>query len=324
MHKQLGDARLKTGERIVINVVRTPDCSYGENIRAFLPHLDEIWQWHLGLALRGQLDELETRFYLGILNGRIIGNVSTWEHRSLGILGHVYTAEDQRRKGVFNSLVKACLQDFRDRGGKITVLGTPVDAPWNHVYRECGFADIAEGSEVMRCDLDPDFQKTFLQSKKIYSREVKWSDWPSLSILYTVQEGWLLRSMRYSVFGPLDYEDHFLHDMKRTNGNECQVRVLVTEEEHVVGHSTLSFLRREEGPVWLLDFFVHSVHVSGAACLLDSLHWPTERVRCYVEEDNREKMSVLSGMGFHRELLSLKQITHEGKKIDILAMEKGG
>ncbi|MFB0504282.1 MAG: hypothetical protein ACETWE_10650 [Candidatus Bathyarchaeia archaeon] len=59
-----------------ICLVQTPDEAYRDQILSFLGHKEGMWRWHLELSFEGKLDELETRFYLGTINDRIIGNVS--------------------------------------------------------------------------------------------------------------------------------------------------------------------------------------------------------------------------------------------------------
>lgn len=322
MYDKLGDVPLRAGDNMEIYLVKTPDNYYRDRVLAFLGHKGEIWQWHTDLSFRGELGELETRFYIGSMGDRIIGNVSTWEQGPLGILGHVFTAKDQRRKGVFKSLLAACIQDFRRRGGKILILGTPTDAPWNHVYKGFGFRSITEGSEVMRYDVDPNFERSYFQSGKLHCREPEWKDWPAVSVLYSVQGGWYVRSVNYSIFGPFDYEDKFLYDTKKIRKGKCQARVLLTERESVVGYATLTPDDRWDRKIWLLDFFLHPLSKSHAVSLLKTMLWPEEKVQCYVEADAHEKIAALSAQGFQKEAVFSKQVMQEGKAIDILVMER--
>lgn len=306
--------------------VLAPNEGYNEAIRSFLGKsglLEAVlWRWQMNLAFQGELDGLESRFYLGLMEGRIVGNISLWEYNGLGILGHVYTVEGQRRKGIFRFLLAKCLEDFRNREGKVLVLGTPVDAPWNTIYKEFGFRNISEGSEVMRYDADPIFLGNYFQSQEVYCREPKWSDWPSLSILYTSHEGWRVRSIEHRIFGPFDYEDYFLQDMNKMRENECHSVILLTEKEYVVGHAHLTIDTQEGVPAWLLDFFVHPQHASKADLLLESMVFPMGRIRCFVETDNHEKMSILSHAGFHKAGVSSIQVGHERKEMDIILMER--
>lgn len=327
MHKKLADISLKTGESMGICLVQTPDEAYRDQILSFLGHKEGMWRWHLELSFEGKLDELETRFYLGTINDRIIGNVSTWEHDSLGVLGHVFTAKDQRRKGVFKALLALCIQDFQRRGGKTMILGTPADAPWNRIYKSVGFGSIVstrklQKDEVMRYDVDPDFERKYFQPGQVHTREPKWGDWPAISMLYSVQGGWFVRSIKHGIFGAFDYEDGFLDDMKKILQRKCQARVLLTEAESIVGHATLSPDNRWDCQVWVLDFFLHPLFESHAVSLLGTMCWPKEKVQCYVEADSHQKISALSTQEFYKKTVLSKQIMHKGKAVDILVMER--
>ncbi len=158
MNRKLCETRLKTGEKMEIYVVSAPDDEHEDDVLSFLRHKGKIWLWHMKAAFRGETGRLQSRFYLGIVDGRIISNVSMWEHGSTGILAHVFTVEDQRRKGACKSLMAALMEDFLRRGGKILTLGTGYDSPPYHIYKSFGFRSMTEGSGSMRYDADPDFE----------------------------------------------------------------------------------------------------------------------------------------------------------------------
>jgi len=325
VNEDLGAVHLRTGQEMVIRLVQTPGHTYREKILSYLAPTDEVWRWHLGLAFNEELDELETRFYLGMVDGNIVGNITTWEYRSLGILGHVFTTQEQRRKGVFKALLRVCTHDFRRRRGNCLILGTPVDAPWNHIYKDQGFRTVAEGSEVMRLEITPDFQEKHFQPGKTYVREPRWCDWPAVSILHSIRSGSCVRSVAHGIYGPFDYEDYFLYDMKRRLEGRCQTRALLTVNESVVGYASLSFDERfdDEG-AWLLDLFVHPSFGSQASSVLGSMRWPNEKVRCYSEKDATDKVTALSSQGFKQEKALLELRDKTGKTTDVLVMTRFG
>jgi hypothetical protein len=128
---------------------------------SFLTNLNKLWRCHLKLAIRGETDELEARFYLGVVKDRIIGNVSSWEYGSIGLLAHMLTAEDYRGRGACTAVMKAQMKDFRDRGGRILIGGF---RPTSYrIAKRLGFKSVIDESEVMRCDLDSSFEKEYFQ-----------------------------------------------------------------------------------------------------------------------------------------------------------------
>jgi len=322
MHRKLGETRLKTGERMEIYVVCAPDEEYGSGVLALLGHKGGIWQWHMEAAFRGETGLLQCRFYLGIVNGRIISNVSTWEHGSTGILAHVFTVEDQRRKGACRALMAALMEDFLRRSGKILTLGTGYDSPPYHIYKGFGFRSMTEGSGFMRYDADPAFEEEFFSWRSVRLRGLEWQDWPTLNVLFAVQDGSYLRSLSHGVFGPTNYEGCFLQDQKGRLEGSLQANLLESERGAIVGYATLIPDGRWRNQVWLLDLFLHPRFESHATSLLEAMNWPKEKVQGYVEADLSWKIDALSRLGFHQEATFSKQIRRGDKEMDVLVMER--
>jgi len=319
MLSKIGEIPLKTGENMQILMVKTPDSHYERKIISFLSCTNKLWRWHLNMAVRGELDDLQARFYLGLLKRRIISNVSTWEHGSIGIVAHLFTARNHRRKWACSGLMKAQIQDFRNRGGKILIGGfRPSSYP---IAKSLGFQSIIDNSEVMHYDLHPSLdRREYFQAKKLFCRDSMWKDWPGISLLFGVREGWRLRSVKHRIYGAFDYEDYFLEDMRERFKGLCVSKVLITEKESIVGYATLTSKHRGKGNFHLLDFFIHPAVVSCANTMLDVIDFPLGKVECYVESECQEKREMLLKRGFKEKTIQ-KQIKSNGKKLDIIAME---
>ena len=52
VNRKLGEARLKTGEKMEIYVVSAPDEEYESGVLFLLGHKGEIWQWHMKAAFQ--------------------------------------------------------------------------------------------------------------------------------------------------------------------------------------------------------------------------------------------------------------------------------
>jgi hypothetical protein len=85
-------------------------------------HKGEPWLSHVNRALSGDIKDLETRFYVGKLNGQIVANIMTVEYNRTGILGHVFTMPEQRRKGICSLIMEQQMADFKCRGGGVLIL----------------------------------------------------------------------------------------------------------------------------------------------------------------------------------------------------------
>src|SRR5690242_15346887 len=134
MHVEIAMEPLKTGEILRIECLTAPDEERAGQIKSFLAHKPSSYRWHIDAAFAGECDDLETRFYIGLLDGQLVGIIMTVEARGVGILGHVRTREDQRRKGICQAIMSHKMQDFRQRGGHVLLLGTGYQSPAYHIY----------------------------------------------------------------------------------------------------------------------------------------------------------------------------------------------
>ncbi len=117
MYTKLAEEALKSGETLEVGVVLAPDEAHGEQVRPFLGHKQMPYKWHIEKSVHERLDDLETRYYVGKLKGAIVCNIMTVESHRTGILGHVYTLPDHRRKGACDAVMRHQMADFRRRGG---------------------------------------------------------------------------------------------------------------------------------------------------------------------------------------------------------------
>src|SRR5207249_8256737 len=66
VYTDLGSATLKTGERLACGVVTAPAPEWAPRIEPFLAHKRPEWRYHIAQSLQRPLDQLETRFYVGM------------------------------------------------------------------------------------------------------------------------------------------------------------------------------------------------------------------------------------------------------------------
>src|SRR5438067_2276488 len=104
MYTILDTTRTRTEAPIEIGVVVAPDESYRDGVLSLLSHKRPRTRWQIECALREPLDELETRFYLGIVAGEAVAYVMTVE-----IEGDVCVAHEELEAGFLCGIV--------DRGG---------------------------------------------------------------------------------------------------------------------------------------------------------------------------------------------------------------
>src|SRR5262249_19212993 len=145
MYTPLGSAPLKTGEQLSIGVVECPDEEWAPRVLPFLVHKRPETREHIRRALAAPLDDLRTYFYVGCLGERLITEVMVVGARGAGILGHVFTLKEERRKGAYSALMDLQMRDMGRLGFTVLTLSTGFESPPYRIYHAHGFRSIAPG-----------------------------------------------------------------------------------------------------------------------------------------------------------------------------------
>ena len=327
MYRKLSTVTLKSGERMEIGVVEAPDEEYASRINSFLEHKPDVFRWHIERSVREELDELETYFYIGKLGDQIITNIMTVEHLGVGILGHVFTKPEHRRKGACTSVMREQMEDFRRRGGKALYLGTGYGGAAYRIYSKFGFRSVVPGSGFMRYFAEEDFESKWFnpQETTVKVKEVQWQDWPKMTALTGVVEGDWLRSVIIPIYGPTNFEGGFLALKRELEEGKRYREVKLLESEKtgaIVGFVALADDPRWAGNVCLLDLFIHPRFCSSADPLMDALSWPDKKIQCFVEITSEEKISLLRAYGFQQEALFKRQVSRGHEELDILCLAR--
>ncbi|GIX08188.1 MAG: hypothetical protein KatS3mg115_2591 [Candidatus Poribacteria bacterium] len=303
MYQKLGEVTLKDGSQMEIGVVLAPDPAHAEEIRPFLAHKPAPYDEHIRRSLLEPLDALETRFYVGKIAGRIVANVMTVEHRGCGILGHVYTHPDFRRRGACDAIMRLQMEDFRQRGGRALYLGTGFDSPPYHIYRRHGFRSVYPGSGAMVYQAEEGFERRYFAPRPVQSRPVRWEDWGPMNALTSILVGDWLRSVSVlrRVEGPTHIEASFLQMRQQVEAGEALVRVLAAEDGAVVGFGAIG-----RHPLWrevrLLELFCHPNFFDRVPELVQPLMKAADRpLIAYADEESVQKIAALRSLGFEVE-----------------------
>lgn len=299
MVRQLARLTLKSGERMQCLLVQEPEESWAEDVQRLLVHKRDHVHWHFARSIAGPLDALETRFYLGVVNGEAVGNIMTVEHGGIGILGHVFTHPDHRRKGIASRIMGFQMQDFRERGGRVLTLGTGFDSPPYWIYHSFGFRSIVAGSGAMWYRRQPEQAEELWHAAITGTSPPLWHHWPLVNLLCIQPEGDSLRHAARRLWGPRNFEGDFTKYKRDLEAADSSIvaRVLENEAGLVVGWASL-----EDDPVWggaatLLDFFAHPAAWQAADALLDDLPLAAKPVFAYADQDS-PKNELLHARGF--------------------------
>ncbi|MDE0485333.1 MAG: hypothetical protein OXI67_22410 [Candidatus Poribacteria bacterium] len=320
MYKKLGNTVLKTGENMEVGVITAPDERHAEEVKQFLGHKGGNWEWHIEQCVTESLDELKTRFYVGKIDGNIITNIMTVEHEGIGILGHVFTLPEERRKGACKGAMAYQMEDFRQRNARALYLGTGYNGHPYHIYHNFGFESVYPESGFMKYHVNEDFEERYFASAPVQPKPVEWHDWPKVTALSGIV-GWdILRSLKWGVYGPTNFEGGFLsfkHALE-TEDVYDDAKLLISSDGAIVGWATVSRDERWRPATAVLDLFFHPNFAESVPALLSVLQFPELKVQCYVDGTAENKAAVLEAAGFACEGQFKNQFTYNGQHYDVL------
>ncbi|MFQ6043060.1 MAG: GNAT family N-acetyltransferase [Candidatus Poribacteria bacterium] len=324
MYTKLRDVKLKTDEDMEVGVVLAPDDEYADKIKPFLDHKPGNFKWHIEKCFEEELDELETRYYIGQLNNEVICNIMIVEHEHVGILGHVFTSPDQRRKGACTAVINAQMKDFKRRNGEALYLGTGYDSPAYYIYKSVGFESVYPLSGFMKYWANDDFEEKYFSKDGTHVKEVQWNDWGKMTALTGIIDGDYLRSIAFNIYGPANFEGGFL-DFKREleDGERYRdAKLLESENGAIVAFATIIPDFRWRGDVYILDVFAHPNFWDDADKLLKALKSPQDKIQCYSDSTPTGKAECLQKVGFQQEAVMKKQIRRDEDTLDVLVFAK--
>lgn len=335
MYTKLKNVKLKSEEEMEIGVVQAPDNEYADKIRPFLDHKPEIYKWHIGRCIEEELDELETYFYIGQLKNReIITNIMTVEHIGVGILGHVFTKPEHRRKGACTDVMASQMKHFRERGGRALYLGTGYDSPAYHIYSKYGFESVVPKSGFMKYYASPDFEESYFALDDVHTKDVQWHDWSKMSALTGIVNGDYLRSLAFHIYGPKNFEGGFLefkHGLEESKKYH-DAKLLETQNGAIVGFATIIEDNRWDSNIYTLDLFVHPHFWEKATKLIEAVDIPEGKIQCYADAKSIGKIQCLINSDFNIEAVRRDQLKVEraayslkkygDKTLDILIFSK--
>ncbi|MBO0880116.1 MAG: GNAT family N-acetyltransferase, partial [Mycobacterium sp.] len=177
MYQRLRSDRLKGGEEVRIGYVEGPDPEWMSRLVPFLGHKQPWFLYHISRALSAPLDDLRTRFYIGMVRDEIVAHIMVVSARGAGILGHVYTVPAWRRQGAVSAVMRAQMEDVADLD--VVTLSTGYGGPAYRIYERFGFGSVHDGSGDMR----------WLSGREPLPFEatdctvgpMRWDDWPHYS-----------------------------------------------------------------------------------------------------------------------------------------------
>lgn len=304
MYTALGSEALQNGEVLEIGVVVGPDAEWQPRIEPFLSHKGPGWNDHIQRALREPLDALQTLFYIGTIGGELVTQVMIVGHGGAGILGHVFTKPEHRRKGAYRRLMGYQMRDVARCGFQVLTLGTGFDSHPYWIYHSFGFRSIREGSGQMKWEAAAGAEDRLLTPGPVTVRPLAWTDWGALGLLAVqpVSAGESLpRSLESGVLGQGNMEHGFIR-LKLALERQPQRRavVLVKESGLAVGWATLVPDERWFRQRLLLDVHTHPNFTEAIPRLIEALPPGDLPIDAYVNAGGTARRGALEATGFSR------------------------
>ena len=323
----LGTVELKSGEQMEIVRVAAPEPDWADRILPFLAHKMEPWQWQMQVAFSEGLPGAIQYYYEGVLDGTIVGNIMTIEAMDapIGILGHVFTPEEQRRKGIASRLMEALTNDFRARNGRALFLHTGYNTPPYHIYETWGFVGYRD-TGTMAWLLEEDFWAKHFAPRPVAPRETNWGDWAALEALGEADGGWHIRSIFLNQHGFGGFEAPYLQ--VRRGLMEERVRdfkVLGADDGAAMGFALLAPWKSFPGSPLVLDTFVHPDFIADAPALVQAVELPDEqRVLAFSDSGSEGRAEALLSAGFAEEATIRAAATDDaGDTLDLVVFARG-
>ena len=278
MYESLDQFILKTGEPVEMGVVKGPEPDWSDRLEALLVHKGSYWKWGNEQVLRHERG-IDAFYYILHRDGAPFANIMTIEYRGVGILGHVYTEPEDRRKGAASALLNRLMNHFRGRGGRALYLGTGYDSPAYHIYKTYGFESVEPGSGCMACFADSDeaFHKAYFAPGPVDLKPLQWTHWPTSSPLFVGDWPGSVRCVPFRIFGRQSTEGPALSRLKTESENRDAGKPAVTSAvlEHRESSAVVGLSAWGPDPLWpqtvLVDVYCHPTFWEKAPELLEAL-----------------------------------------------------
>ena len=312
MYTKLSSIELASGQTVIIARIEGPERAWRDRLLPFLSHKGEPWVSQIRQTLETSTAPLVSRYYVGTVDDRVVGNVCTFTYRGVGLFGHVFTDPDYRRQGISKAIIKEQMADFASEG-KALFLGTGLDGHARRMYKSFGYESLTEQSYEMALysNSELEFNTQFFRPGASETRQMDWRDWALLSALMMQPEGSDLRLVAFSVIGRATMEATYLEMRQRRNS---KFAVLQGAEGAAVGLVALVPDRRFPG-VQLLDLFVHPNYRTDGLKLVSEVDLESidKKIQSYALPTDDEKIGVLEASGFSVEARLESQIALPGR-----------
>ena len=329
MLSELSRAKLASGETARVVRLQTPEESWRDKVVPLLAHKGKPWVWQIEQTLSGEIAPLESYYYLALVGEEVAGNVCTFEQAGGGILGHVFTRPEHRRKGICRAILEAQSEDFRARGGRALFLGTGAGSTAWNIYHSFGFRPVYPGTGFMELYTESidEYESSFFAPADVVVREADWRDWAGATCLTAQRSGSALRLVGLQAYDRTSLEGSYLEVIRgiRDTGT---IRAAVLESRATgatVGIAVLQPDSRFPGTA-LLDLFAHPSFAEHSTKLLehliDAIDERAGKIQAYAASGDESKIAALAAAGFRVEATFTGQMNLRAGVMDLTVLAR--
>ncbi|MFD2078191.1 hypothetical protein SAMN05421678_12327 [Actinopolymorpha cephalotaxi] len=301
MYRPLGTGKLTSGEALELAVVEAPDPDWADRLRSFLRHKGPPYDGHIDRALDQPLDGLRTYFYVGCVDGEPVTHVMVSGARGFGVLGHVYTVPEWRRRGAYGQLMAVQMDDVRALGFTHLTLSTGFGSKPYEIYGSFGFRSAVPESGQMFWFTKPRSDPSPAPAGDASIRPTRWDDWGAVcfTLAHELLAGELTpRSPALGIDEHASAEGSFLELLGQLQLAGAQSQVAEGPDGGIAGWCHVVPSPLTLGGAWLLDLHVLPGFEHLLGDLLDRIDWPQRPVVFVATADIGAYERPLAASGF--------------------------
>ncbi len=262
-----------------MEILRLDAPVHDKRVLSLLWHKGSPWLGDVKNRLDGQYADSRDHFFVACngdqLAAHVWYNVSATDPR-LGVLGHVYTRPEDRRRGLASRLLRAAMDHFVECGGKVMQLNTS-NADTLPLYQKLGYATLfadaalhamdwhlrwpAESSELIEPWFAPGAGTV---------RPLGPKDLPQYCLLYNAEYGTHLKNFVDGVGTGVESEFAFIGLIEKIAQRQATCFVLENDQT-IVGIASLAGSgATHQSHIGTLDVYVHPNYRPRAGELLQT------------------------------------------------------
>jgi len=315
--------------------IRPPDDEHRDTLLAFFGHKGKTWLPYIRESVAGELvEQVQDHYFLGLVDGEPLGGMwfagSTANQMEVVTLGHVFTRERARGRGVSSGLTERVKTFFRDSlRGRAIYLATGFGFP-RKIYEKADWKSVQPGSTVMRWIAqgpkeDEAFEQEFFAPGALCkTRIVNLGDLGSFEALLNARTIGMTDA-GLGLFSPGHFEEQLLTYIRDPNVDP--LIALETQDRHrVVGMALVRRQdRRQRSHVGSIEFALHPAYGDYFPELLQALRRAVPQdithLRAFAMPDGHPRVQWLSRAGFEKKAEESHQVCTSTDPVVLLPLQ---